>query len=144
MADPGNWTFTNSAREKILKSQFDFDTDPFKCALFTDSSNLGASSTTYAGVTGEVSAANGYSTGGVSVAFTIAGTTSVTVSFTVNPFWVATGSGIVARYAAIYETSGDVVCYCLLDSTPANYTVPAGQTLTIDCDGTPGPVFTLA
>ena len=140
----GSWTLTNTTREKILKGQFDFDSDTFKCALFLSTSNLSTSSTTYAGVTNEHSNANGYTTGGVTVTFTISGTTSVTVSFASNPSWTASGGSIVARFAAIYESGGDVVAYCLLDSTPANVTTASGFTLTIDSDGTPAPVFTLA
>lgn len=105
---------------------------------------MGASSTTYAGVTNEHANANGYTTGGIAVAFTLAGTTSVTASFTSNPVWTATGGSITARFAAIYELSGDIAFYCLLDNTPADVTATAGNTLTIDSDGSPNPVFTLA
>lgn len=139
----GNWTFTNTARTKILNGQF-VSTDTYKCALFLSTSNLGAASTTYAGVTNEVASANGYTTAGVSVAFTLSGTTSVTGSFTANPSWTASGGSITARFAAIYEVSGDVLCFCLLDSTPADVTVTTGNVLTIDSDGTPSPVYTLA
>lgn len=144
MAAPGNWTLTNTARTKLINGQFDLDTDSFKVALFQSTSNLGASSTTYAGVTNEVAAANGYTTGGVAVTFALAGTTSVTVSFTTNPAFAASGGSISARFAAIYEVGGDVLAYCLLDSAPADVTVTTGNTLTIDSDGTPSPVFTLA
>lgn len=140
----GAWTFTNSTRDKILRSQFDFDTDTFKVALFLSTSNLAVTSTTFAGVTNEHAAANGYAAGGVAVTFAFAGTTSETVSFVSNPVWTASGGSIVARFAAIYEVAGDVVCFCLLDATPADVTVTTGNTLTIDSDGTPSPVFTLA
>src|SRR5258708_7508963 len=140
----GAWTFTNTTRTKLINGQFDIDSDSYKCALFLSTSNIGAASTTYAGVTNEVAAANGYSTGGVAVTHVLAGTTSVTASFSSNPTWTASGGSIVARFAVIYEVSGDVVCYCLLDSTPADVTCSNGNTLTIDSDGTPNPVFTLA
>jgi hypothetical protein len=140
----GAWTLTNSAREKILRSQFDIDSDSYKVALFTSSSNLSVSSTTYAGVTNEVANGNGYTTGGVAVTFTMTGTTSVAVSFATNPAWTASGGSIVSRQAAVYEVGGDVFAFCLLDNTPADVTVTAGNTLTIDSDGTPSPVFTLA
>lgn len=140
----GSWTFTNTTRTKILTSQFDMDSDAFKCALFLSTSNIGATSTTYSGLTNEHTNANGYTTGGISVAFTLAGTTSVTCSFTANPTWTASGGNIVARYAVIYEVAGDVMCYCLLDSTPADVTTTSGNTLTVDSDGSPNPVFTLA
>ena len=140
----GNWTVTNTTRTKILNGQFDFDSDTFRCALFLSTSNIGASSTTYAGVTNEHANANGYTTGGVAVSFNLSGSTSVTVSFASNPVWTASGGSITARFAAIYELGGDVVAYCLLDSTPADVVATAGNTLTIDSDGSPSPVFTLA
>jgi hypothetical protein len=140
----GAWTPTNSARTKILNGQFDWDTDTWKVALFLSTSNLGAASTTYAGVTNEHANANGYTTGGITVTFSLAGTTSVTASFASNPVWTASGGSITARFAAIYESGGDVAFFCLLDSTPADVTATTGNTLTIDSDGTPNPVFTLA
>ena len=140
----GAWSFTNTTRTKMLNGQFDIDSDSYKCALFLSTSNIGASSTTYAGVTNEHANANGYTTGGIAVSFTLSGTTSVTASFTTNPVWTASGGSITARFAVIYEVSGDVVAYCLLDSTPADVTATNGNTLTIDSDGTPNPVLTLA
>jgi len=139
----GTWTFTNTTRTKLLNSQFDLDTDTFKCALVTSASNIGAASTTWAGVTGEVASGGGYTTGGVTVsALALAGTSSVTVKFGTNPTWTASGSGITARYAVLYESAGDVVCYCLLDSTPADVVVSSGNTLTIDA--ITNPIFTLS
>jgi len=140
----GAWTFTNGSRTRMLNGTWDFDTDTFKCALFLSTSNIGSGTTTFAGVTNEHAAANGYTAGGIAVAFTLAGTTSVTASFTSNPVWTASGGSITARFAVIYEVGGDVVAYCLLDSTPADVTATSGNTLTIDSDGTPNPVFTLA
>ena len=63
----GNRTFTNGARTSLLNGTFDLDSDSFKIALFTSSSNIGAASTTYAGVTNEVANGNGYTTGGAAV-----------------------------------------------------------------------------
>ena len=140
----GPWTPTNTTRTKMLNGQFDWDTDVFKVALFLSTSNLSVTSTTYAGVTNEHANANGYTTGGITVTFTLAGTTSVTASFASNPVWTATGGSITARFAAIYEVGGDIAFFCLLDSAPADVTATAGNTLTIDSDGSPNPVFTLA
>jgi hypothetical protein len=143
MAAAGPWTLTNATRTKILNGQFDLDTDTWKCALFLSTSNIGASSTTYAALTNEHANANGYTTGGVTRALTLSGTTTVTVAFTTNPTWTASGGSIVARYAVWYESGGDIFMYCLLDATPADVTATTGQVLTIDSDGTPNPVFTL-
>lgn len=139
----GTWTFTATTRTKILTGQF-ASGDTYKCAIFLSTSNISTASTTFAGVTNEHAAANGYSAGGTSVAFTLSGTTSVTLSFTSNATFTASGGSIVGRFAVIYEVGGDVVCFCLLDSAPADVTTTTGNVLTIDSDGTPNPVFTLA
>lgn len=135
------WTFTNGGRTKLLDGTFNIASDTFKMALFTSTSNLGASSTTYAGVTNEVANANGYTTGGASVTLSLSGTTTVTVTST-NASWTASGGSITARFAAIYEVGGNVLCYCLLDSTPADVTVTSGNTLTVQINAS--GVFTLA
>lgn len=140
----GAWTFTNGGRTSLINGTFDIDSDTWKCALFLSTSNIGAASTTYAGLTNEHANANGYTTGGIAVTLTLAGTTSVTAVFATNPVWTASGGSIVARFAVIYEVAGNVLCYCLLDSSPADVTATTGNTLTIDSDGTPNPVFTLA
>ena len=138
----GAWTFTDVGRTRLLNGTFDIDTDSFKCALFLSTSNIGAASTTFAGVTNEHAAANGYSTGGITVALTLTGTTTVTVDITTDPVWTASGGSITARFAVIYEVSGDVLCYCLLDSTPADVTATTGNTLTVAAHAS--GVFTLA
>lgn len=126
----GTWTFTNAGRKKLLDGTFDLDSDIFKMALFLSTSNLGASSTSYAGVTNEHANANGYTTGGVSITITLSGTTTVTVDST-DAQWTASGGSIVARFACIYEVGGDVLCYCLLDASPADVTVTNGNILTV-------------
>jgi hypothetical protein len=138
----GAWTFTNTARAKLLDGTFDIDTDSYKMALFLSTSNLGTGSTTFAGVTNEHAGANGYTAGGIAVALTLAGTTTVTVDITTDPVWTASGGNIVARFAAIYEVGGDILCFCLLDDAPADVTATDGNTLTVAANAS--GVFTLA
>lgn len=138
----GNWTFTNGGRTRLLNGTFDIDTDSYKCALFLSTSDIGAASTTYVGVSNEHANANGYTTGGIAVALTLAGTTTVTVDVTTDPVWTASGGSIIARFAVIYEVAGDVLCYALLDSTPADVTATTGNTLTVAMNAS--GVFTLA
>lgn len=138
----GAWTFTDGSRTRLLNGTFDIDSDTYKMALFLSTSNIGASSTTYSGVTNEHSNANGYSTGGIGVTLTLSGTTTVTVDIQTDPVWTASGGSITARFAVIYEVSGDVLCYCLLDSTPADVTATTGNTLTVAAHAS--GVFTLA
>ena len=137
----GQWTFTNGGRTSLLNGTFDIDTDTWKMALFLSTSNIGAASTTYAGVTNEHANANGYTTGGISMTLTLAGTTTVTVDGN-DPVWTASGGSIIARFAVIYEVAGNVLCYCLLDSTPADVTVTTGNTLTVQLNAS--GIFTLA
>jgi len=138
----GAWVFTNEGRTKLLDGTFDIDSDSWKMALFLSTSNIGATSTTYAGLTNEHANANGYTTGGIAVTLTLAGTTTVTVDIETDPVWTANGGSIVARFAVIYEVDGNVLCYCLLDSTPADVTATDGNTLTVAAHAS--GVFTLA
>lgn len=138
----GPWLFTNTTRTKFLTSQFDLDTDTWKCAILLSTSNIGAGSTTHAGVTNEHANANGYTTGGIAVVFALSGTTTVTVDLSVDPVWTASGGSITGRFGEIYEVAGDVMTYCLLDSTPADVTATDGNTLTIAAHAS--GIFTLA
>jgi hypothetical protein len=138
----GAWTFTNGGRTALLDGTFDLDTDTFKTALFLSTSDMAATETTYAGLTNEHAAANGYTTGGVATTLTLSGTTTVKVDIDTDPAWTANGGSIVARWACIYEVGGLILCYCLLDSTPADVTVTTGNTLTVAAHAS--GVFTLA
>lgn len=139
----GAWTLTSEFRTKLAQAGFGDLTagSTFKLALFQSTSNIGSASTTYAGLTNEVTNGNGYTTGGVAVTLTASGTTSVTLTMSSSPSFTASGGSIVGRFATIYKTSGDVVAYCLLDATPADVTVTTGNTLTISNSN---PVITVA
>lgn len=138
----GNWTLTNAGRTYLLDGTFDLNSDTMKIALFQSTSNIGSGSTTYAGLTNEVANGNGYTTGGNSVTGSLSGTTTVTFDVSDPTAWTASGGSITARFAVLYEVSGNVICYCLLDSTPADVTATSGNTLTITINAS--GVFTLA
>lgn len=125
----------------MLNGTFDLDTDSFKMALFLSTSNIGSGSTTYAGLTNEHANANGYTTGGKALTPSLTGTTTVTWDVD-DQTWTASGGSITARFAVIYEVGGNVLCYCLLDSTPADVTATDGNTLTVQINAS--GVFTLA
>ncbi len=127
----GTWTYVNTSRTNFLNGTFDLDTDTFKIALFLSTSNLGAASTTYAGLTNEHANANGYTTGGNAVTGSLSGTTTVTFDTTDPTIWTASGGSITARFAVLYEVSGNVLAYALLDSTPADVTATTGNTLSV-------------
>lgn len=136
------WLFTNGGRTSLIDGLFDIDGDTWKMALFLSTSNIGATSTTFAGVTNEHAAANGYTAGGEAITLTLAGTTTVTVDISSDPVWTASGGSIVCRFAVIYEVSGNVLCYSLLDNAPADVTATDGNTLTVAANAS--GVFTLA
>jgi hypothetical protein len=142
VAAPGAWTLVNGARANILNGTFVVGSG-YKVALVTSTSNIAASSTTWAAVTNEVANANGYATGGVSVTLSQTGSTSVAVYFSSNPSWTASGGSIVARWAVLYKTGSDVLAFSLLDSAPADVTVASGNSLTVN-NSSGNPVFTMA
>lgn len=137
----GAWVFTNGGRTAVLNGTLNSG-DTYKMALFLSTSDLAATETTYAGVTNEHANANGYTTGGIAITLALSGTTTVKVDIGTDPVWTASGGSIVARFACIYEVGGLILCYCLLDSTPADVTCTTGNTLTVAAH-TSG-VFTLA
>lgn len=130
----GSWTPTNTTKQKMLNGTFDFDSDTFKMALFLSTSNLGPTSTTFAGVTNEVGTVNtGYTAGGesISLSVTVVDTDDAMIDVDTDPVWTAGSAGLTARFACIYEVGGDVAFFCLLDSTPADVSVSEGNTLTV-------------
>jgi hypothetical protein len=138
MAAAGAWTFTNNSRSNLKMKTI--TTDTYKMALFLSTSNLSTSSTTYAALTNEHANANGYTTGGQAITISKSGTTTITVDST-DVTWTASGGSITARFAVIYEVSGDVLCYALLDSIPADVTATNGNTLPVIINAS--GVFTL-
>lgn len=140
----GAWTPTNTTRQKFLNGTFVIPAgSSLKMALYTSGSNLTAASTTFAGVTAEEGTTNtGYTAGGIALALTQSGTTTVTVVMTTAPVWTAGTANLTAKWAAIYVVAGDVICFATLDSGGADVTATNGNTLTVGSNG--GTVFTLA
>ena len=132
------WTPTNSSITKLFNGQFDIDSDSWKVALFLSTSNIGASSTTYAGVTNELANGSGYTTGGVAVTLVLSGTNPVKIDFSVDPVWTASGASLTFRYGVLYEVGGDVLAYSLLDTTPADTVVVDGNEYTLRAHATNG------
>lgn len=148
MAEPGKWTFTATTINKIMNGTFALASDTIYCALFQSTSNISTSSTTYAGVNNQVAnAASIYTTGGNKISSSPTNGTAINISggdLRFLTYWEPTAGSLVARYAVVYESGGDVIMFCLLDSAPANYTCIAGKRLTINCSGTPVPAIRMA
>lgn len=134
----GAWTFFNNGKLNIGRGM-DLSSSTFKMSLHTSAYTPNVSThAAYADLTNELSTANGYTSGGATMSGVTWTDSAGTEKFTASPTaWTASGAGITARYAVI-RASGTfnsvvdpLVCYCLLDSTPADVTASAGNTLTI-------------
>jgi hypothetical protein len=106
MAFTGNFT-CDTFKIGLIEGQFDFNTDTFYIALYTNAATLDQNTTAYT-TTGEV-VASGYTAGG-EVLTPLVGTTSAYVSFN-NVSWNA---AFTVRGALIYKP-GDGGAVCVLD-----------------------------
>ena len=134
-------TLYHEFKKYLADGTIDLDTHTFKVMLTTSTYTPSAANhTVKADVTNELSTANGYTAGGealgsVTWAETGAGT-GVFKFDAADTVWTASGAGITARYAVIYDDTptspaDPLVAYILLDTTPADVTVTAGNTLTL-------------
>jgi hypothetical protein len=104
MAFTGNFT-CNSFKSGLIDGDFDFDTDTFKIALYTNSASLNADTSAYTAI-GEFSA-SGYTAGGNTLSVS-KGVTNGTAFITfADTSWSA---AITARGALIYKDVGLAVC----------------------------------
>lgn len=146
MASPTVWTIYDQFKLKLGEKLIDLTADSIKMALFSSTSNCGShtlGTATYAALTNELAAASGYSTGGVSCAATWANSSGTETFDIADATWNATGGTLTARFAVIYDsTTGDLICYSILDSTPADVSALSGTALTVQISSS--GVFTLA
>lgn len=138
-------TFYNSFREYVADGTIDLDTHTFKVMLVASGYTPSTAHTVKADVTNELSTANGYTAGGATLGSVTWGHSGGTATFdAADTVWTASGGSIVARYAVIYDdtaASEELVCYILLDTTPADVTTTAGNTLTLQWNGS--GIFTI-
>lgn len=140
----GAWTFYNSFREYVADGTIDLDTHVFKVLLTTSTYSVSAAThTQISDITNELSG-SGYARYTLTATWTRSG---ATVTFdSDDATFTASGGSLTARYAVIFDdtTTSPVdalVCYCLLDSTPADVTVTDGNTLTVQMNAS--GIFTL-
>jgi hypothetical protein len=145
----GAWVVYNEFKLALGKKIVNLSaTDSIKMALFQSTSNAGSASLVtaqYATLTNQVASANVYTTGGVVCAQTYTDASGTETFNVANATWTASGGSIVARFAVLYDdtaTNKDLICYCLLDSTPADVTVTTGNQLSVVINAS--GVFTLA
>ena len=130
------WKIYDGFLEYMGDNTIDMDNDTFKIVLCDDGSNAATLATDDLGnLTGELSTANGYTSGGNTLASVTWAEATGTVTFdSADTVWTASGGSIVARFAVIYSdtsTTDKLVAFSLLDNSPADVTATTGNTLTI-------------
>jgi len=125
----------------LMNKEADLNSDTIKCALFTNAHAPDQENDQYYdgahGMT-EVSAANGYSAGGVAVANPAISTSGLVTTFDAdNPSWTVTGAGFTYRYAVFYDdTPGSNKPLISFVDFGADVTAVAGtHTILLDSDG---------
>ena len=112
MAFTGNYS-CNTLRSGLISGSFDFSSDTFYMALYTNAATLDETTTAYT-TAGEV-VASGYTAGGQVVTATVTSATTPAGSVTYidfsSPSWTA---ALTARGALIYK-AGDNGAVCVLD-----------------------------
>jgi hypothetical protein len=142
-------TFYQSFRKYLGDGTIDLDSNAFKVALTSSTYTPSASAhTIYSDLTNELSTANGYTAGGASLGSVTWTQATVTLTFdAADTVWTASGGSITARYAVIYVNATvntivkPLVCYILLDTTPADVTATDTNTLTLQWNAS--GIFTL-
>ena len=151
MAAPTAWRVYREFKEALAEKLVNLETDTIKVALFLSTSNAGdvaLATAQYATLTNEVGTTNtGYTTGGAACAnpsWTVSGETA-TFDADDPAAWTAGSATLVHRFEVLYSdtaTNKNLIAYCIADSTPADVTVTAGNTLTISFNAS--GIFTLA
>lgn len=140
-------TFYNNWKEAINDAALRAAT--IKATLHTSSYTFSAAHSVYADLTNELSTANGYTNGGATLGSVTWDQTGGTATLdAADTAWTASGGSIVARRAILrvegtFNSQVDpLIASILMDTTPADITVTAGNTLTLVWNAS--GIFTLA
>lgn len=130
------WTWYAAARQRILKGEINLETDTLKVALFGSASNAATLSlSTLADVTGQLSTANGYTSGGLTLANkAFQDGTGFTTFTSDDPQWSISGGSINPYFAVLYDdthANDALLMVTGLNSTAGGFTVNSGGTLTL-------------
>lgn len=143
------WKKYETFPERMGDGILDMDDDSFKCGLFTSTyvPNAATDALWADIVANEIGSGTGYATGGFAMTQTWAHSTGTTTFDSDNPNWTASGGAITARTAVIYDVIATpapvnpLICWSLLDNTPADVSVTDGNVLTIEMNAT--GIFTI-
>lgn len=144
------WDFYNEFTEYIGDGTIDLDADTFNLGLYLSTSNAATLSTSgRAALTNQHATANGYTQPGSALASVTWARSGGTTTFdAADEVFTASGGSIVCRFAVIDDdtvttpVADPLICYSLLDNTPADVTATDGNTLTIAMHAS--GVFTIA
>ena len=132
------WQIYNKAKQNLGNGTIKLGVDNFKMFLTRTTSNVSTLTlSTFASVTGEISATGGYVAGGralvPAVGQWVVGSAANKYKFTISTVGLAfTASGASLtniRNAGIQNAAGKLLCYCQLSST--QFTVTSPNTLTV-------------
>ncbi len=128
--------------EQLARGVHDFDAHTFKVAL-TNSAPV-ATNTVLANIT-QISAGNGYTTGGNTTTISISETTGTTTVSGTEVVFTATGAMAAFRYAVLYNdtaASDELIGWFDYGSS---ISMTSGETFTIRfSNASPGAIFTVA
>ncbi len=140
------WVVHDRVKEYAGDGTVDFDNDTFVMRLASSASNIATTSVADATtVTNELATANGYTSGGQTVAVTWSRSGGTVTFDCADGVWAASGGAITGRYAYIVDTTttpDEVVCHSLLDNTPADVTASDGNNFTVQVNAS--GVFTVS
>tara|TARA_R110002020_G_scaffold268427_1_gene483616 strand:+ start:1423 stop:1869 length:447 start_codon:yes stop_codon:yes gene_type:complete len=132
------WQIYNKAKLNLGNGTIKLGVDNFKMFLTRTTSNVSTLTlSTFASVTGEISATGGYTSGGralvPAVGQWVVGSAANKYKFTISTVGLAfTASGASLtniRNAGIQNAAGKLLCYCQLSSS--QFTVASPNTLTV-------------
>jgi hypothetical protein len=142
----GNFILFNKFKLWCADGTFNLSSDTFKVTLHTSSYSPLLTNSVYADLTNELSTANGYTNGGLTLTSVTWTEASGVITFTAaNAVWAATGAGITARTAVIRKSGtanshvDPLVAYC---SETVDQTAPAGSNFTVQINAS--GIFTLS
>lgn len=141
MAAPGSVTLFGAFGEHLARGTVDLDTDTIRAALVTSSysPNVSTHDEWADASANEIANGNGYTTGGAALAgVSVSRSLGVTTFDANDTAWTATPGAIgpfryLVLYAAVTRNgvTNPLIGYVLLDSAPADLTISASNTLTV-------------
>ena len=144
------WKFYHEFTEFVGDGTIDLDADTFNIGLYLSTSN--AATLTISGrasLTNQHASANGYTQPGSALDTVTWVRSGGTTTFdSLDEVFTASGGSIIARFAVIDDdtvttpVADPLICYTLMDNTPADVTATDTNTLTIQMSGT--GIFTLS